>query len=212
MMRLKRGFGCAILPKSRLLAIAIKGGSLALAALALTAYPGWALPGQTVNLTETWIRNNPTLKPGPGDRLAINRLVAPGQRFTFQASVFPISGVVPNQDPRQIRSERFSVSDHANPITVDRLDESLRAIYGQEIFNDYRQATVLLRYPARGARTNPTDNPNLVLRGEVRQGERFAYWQEIAYDRDGTAYLGRMAVFVPEDLPALQAQLAPYRE
>ncbi|MBD2114614.1 hypothetical protein H6F59_22545 [Nodosilinea sp. FACHB-141] len=212
MMRFKRSLGGAIAPKIGSSAIAIKSGSLALAALVLTAHPGWALPGQTVNLTESWIRNNPTLKPAPSDRLAINRLVAPGQRFTFQASVFPISGVSPNQDPRQIRSERFSLSDHANPITVDRLDESLRAIYGQEIFNDYRQATVLLRYPARGSRTNSTDNPNLVLRGEVRQGERFAYWQEIAYDRAGTAYLGRMAVFVKEDLPTLQTQLAPYGE
>ncbi|PZU99490.1 MAG: hypothetical protein DCF32_18645 [Leptolyngbya sp.] len=191
------------------MAIALKGSSLAVAALALIAQPGWSLPGQTVNLTETWIRNNPTLKPRPNERLAINRLVAPGQRFTFQASVFPISGVVPNQDPRQIRSERFSLSDHANPITVDRLDESLRAIYGQEIFNDYRQATVMLRYPARGARPAPTDNLNLVLRGEVREGERFAYWQEIAYDRAGNAYLGRMAVFVKDDLPALQTQLTP---
>lgn len=206
---LKRGFGGAIALKSGPLTIALKNGSLALATLTLIAHPGWALPGQTVNLTESWIRNHPTLKPAPNERLAINRLVAPGQRFTFQASVFPISGVVSGQNPRQIRSERFSLSDHANPITVERLDESLRAIYGQEIFNDYRQATVLLRYPARGARLAPTDNPNLVLRGEVRQGERFAYWQEIAYDRAGTAYLGRMAVFVKDDLPALQAQLDP---
>ncbi|MEA5448921.1 hypothetical protein VB780_10105 [Leptolyngbya sp. CCNP1308] len=205
----KCGFWGAIAPKSGPLTIALRSGALTLAALAMTAHPGWPLPGQTVNLTESWIRNNPTLKPGPNERLAINRLVAPGQRFTFQASVFPISGVAPDQNPRQIRSERFSLSDHANPITVERLDESLRAIYGQEIFNDYRQATVLLRYPARGMRPTPTDNPNLVLRGEVREGERFAYWQEIAYDRAGTAYLGRMAVFVKDDLPALQTQLAP---
>ncbi|MBE9159259.1 hypothetical protein IQ265_20820 [Nodosilinea sp. LEGE 06152] len=186
-----------------------RGLGWAIAALAFTTQPGWALPGQTVTLTESWIRNNPTLKPGPNERLAINRLVAPGQRFTFQASVFPISGVVPNPDRRQIRSERFSLVDHANPIDGDRLDESLRAIYGQEIFNDYRQGSVLLRYPERGRRPAPTDNPNLFLRGEVREGERFAYWQEITYDRAGNAYLGRMAVFLKEDIPALQAQLSP---
>jgi hypothetical protein len=62
-----------------------------------------------------------------------------------------------------------------------------------------------MRYPARGAR--PAPGENLVLRGEVREGDRFAYWQEIAYDRAGTAYLGRMAVFLKDDLPALQAQL-----
>ncbi|PSN13623.1 hypothetical protein C7293_15195 [filamentous cyanobacterium CCT1] len=184
-----------------------RGLGWAIATLAFTAQPGWALPGQTVNLTETWIRNNPTLEPGPNERLTINRLVSPGQRFTFQASVFPVSGVVPIPDRRQIRTERFSLVDYANPIDSDRLDESLRAIYGQEIFNDYRQGTVLQRYPERGRRPAPTDNPNLFLRGEVREGERFAYWQEIAYDRAGNAYLGRMAVFLKADLPALEAQL-----
>lgn len=186
-----------------------RGLGWAIAALTFTAQPGWALPGQTVNLAESWIRNNPTLKPALNERLIINRLVAPGQRFNFQASVFPVGGVVPGPNRRQIRTERFSLVDHANPITVERLDESLRAIYGQEIFNDYRQAEVLLRYPPRGARPAPTDNPNIVLRGEVREGDRFAYWQEITYDRAGNAYLGRMAVFLKEDLPALQAQLNP---
>lgn len=179
----------------------------AMIALALASSPAWAIPGQTVTLAETWIRNNPTLRPAPRERLAINRLVAPGQRFTFQASVFPVSGVSPDENRRQIRTERFSIVDHANPITGDRLDESLRAIYGQDIFNDYRQAAVMFRYPARGAR--PAPGQNVVLQGEVREGDRFAYWQEIAYDRAGTAYLGRMAVFLKDDLPALQAQLEP---
>ncbi|MGF1520274.1 MAG: hypothetical protein ACFCVB_21075 [Nodosilinea sp.] len=173
----------------------------------IAAQPSLAIPGQTATLAETWIRNNPTLRPSPRERLAINRLVAPGQRFTFQASVFSVSGVSPAVNRRQIRTERFSIVDHANPITPERLDESLREIYGQEIFNDYRQAAVLLRYPVRGFR--PAPDENLVLRGEVREGDRFAYWQEIAYDRAGNAYLGRMAVFLKDDLPLLQAQLEP---
>ncbi|WOD38246.1 hypothetical protein [Nodosilinea sp. E11] len=185
----------------------VRSSSLTLAALAIAAQPTWAIPGQTTTLAETWIRNNTTLRPAARERLAINRLIAPGQRFTFQASVFPVSGVSPAIDRRQIRTERFSVVDHANPITPERLDESLRAIYGQEIFNDYRQAAVLLRYPPRGAR--PAPGENVVLRGELREGDRFAYWQEIAYDRAGTAYLGRMAVFLKADLPALEAQLSP---
>ncbi len=184
-----------------------RGFSGAMIALALFTAPAWAIPGQTVTLAETWIRNNPTLRPAPRERLAINRLVAPGQRFTFQSSVFPVGGVSPAENRRQIRTERFSIVDHANSITGDRLDESLRSIYGQEIFNDYRQAAVLMRYPARGAR--PAPGQNVVLRGEVREGDRFAYWQEIAYDRADTAYLGRMAVFLKDDLPALQAQLEP---
>ncbi|TVQ05770.1 MAG: hypothetical protein EA368_18750 [Leptolyngbya sp. DLM2.Bin27] len=184
-----------------------RGASLAIATLALATAPGWAIPGQSVTLAEAWIRNHPTLRPSPGERLAINRLVAPGQRFTFQALIFPVSGVSPAVNRRQIRTERFSIVDHANPITPERLDESLREIYGLEIFNDYRRAAVLLRYPARGFR--PAPDENLVLRGEVREGDRFAYWQEIVYDRAGTAYLGRMAIFIKDDLPLLQAQLEP---
>ncbi|WP_017300157.1 hypothetical protein [Nodosilinea nodulosa] len=185
------------------------GGALTCATFIFAALPACAIPGQTVTLAESWIRNNPTLKPAPNERLTINRLAAPGQRFTFQASVFAVGEAAPAQNRLQIRTERFSLVDYANPITPDRLDESLRAIYGQALFNDYRQAEVLMRYPPRGARTTPTDNPNLVLRGEVREGEQFAYWQEIAYDRAGNAYLGRMAVFLKADLPALQAQLSP---
>lgn len=205
----RRSFGWTFAPKSGSLSFALMAGSLTFATVFLAAHPACAIPGQTVNLAESWIRNNPTLKPGPNERLTINRLAAPGQRFTFQASVFAIGAAAPAQNRLQIRTERFSLSDHANPITPDRLDESLRAIYGQALFNDYRQAEVLMRYPARGARPTPTDHPNLVLRGEVREGEQFAYWQEIVYDRSGTAYLGRMAVFLKSDLPALQAQLNP---
>ena len=199
----------AIAIGNRSLALALKSGSLAIAALALIVQPGWTIPGQTVNLAQAWIRNNPTLKPAANERLTVNRIAAPGQRFTFQASVFAIGNAAPAPDRLEIRTERFSLADHANPITPDRLDESLRAIYGQEIFNDYRQADVIMRYPAREARPDPTDNPNLVLRGEVREGEDFAYWQEIAYGPTGTAYLGRMAVFLKADLPALQTQLNP---
>jgi hypothetical protein len=186
-------------------AIALRGGALVIAALAMATAPAEAIPGQNATLAEAWIRNNPTLRPAANERLSVNRLVAPGQRFTFQASVFPVSGPAPAENRRYVRTERFSIADHANPITADRLDEALRAIYGQEIFNDYRQAAVVLCYPIRGDR--PAPGENLVLRGELREGDRFAYWQEIAYDPAGTAHLGRMAVFLKEDLPALQAQL-----
>lgn len=198
--------------RDRTLASVLKASCLTvatLAALAVAPPPGWAIPGQSVNLATSWIRNNPTLKPGPNERLFVSRVAAPGQRFTFQASVFPVGELVPAPNRQQIRTERFSLVDYANPITPDRLEESLRAIYGQDTFNDYRQAEVLTRYPERGTRPAPTGNPNLFLRGEVREGERFAYWQEITYDRAGTAHLGRMVVFLKADLPALQAQLSP---
>ncbi|NJL47622.1 MAG: hypothetical protein HC929_09230 [Leptolyngbyaceae cyanobacterium SM2_5_2] len=155
---------------------------------------------------EAWIRTNPTLNPSANERLTINRVAAPGQRFTFQASVFPVTGVRPGGNQRLIRTERFTLVDHANDITPDRLEESLRAIYGLPVFNDYRQATRLFGYTNPQA-ASPAD-PGLRLQGQVREGEQLAYWQELAYDQTGNVYLGRMAIFLKEDLPLLRQQLA----
>jgi len=174
--------------------------------LGLAAWPAWALPGQPVSVAETWILTNPTLSPNPNERLTINRVAAPGQRFTFQASVFPVTGVQPGGNQRLIRTERFTLVDHANDITPERLKESLRAIYGLSVFNDYRQATLLFSYTNPQA-VSPSD-PGLRLQGQVREGQQFAYWQELAYDQTGNVYLGRMAVFLKEDLPLLRQQLA----
>ncbi|NJL45235.1 MAG: hypothetical protein HC922_04750 [Leptolyngbyaceae cyanobacterium SM2_3_12] len=120
--------------------------ALALGSLHLTSQPGWALPGQTVSAAEAWIRTNPTLDPAPGERLTIHRRASPAQRFTFQASVFPVTGVSPDFNPRMIRSERFTLVDPINELTPQRLEESLRSIYGVEVFEDYRQAERLFSY------------------------------------------------------------------
>jgi hypothetical protein len=171
------------------------------------AQPSAAIPGQSATVAESWIRNNPTLNPAPNERLSINRTPSPGQRFSFQATLFPVAGTMPADARRTIRTERFTLVDHANAITVDRLEESLRLIYGPQIFNDYRQGEVLFEYPTPQA----GPNPNLTLVGVVRSGERFAYWYELAYGENGTPYLGRMVVFLKEDLPRLQERLVPTR-
>jgi len=183
------------------------GLGIALAAVGSLALPSLAIPGQSVRVAESWIRNNPTLSPAPNERLSINRTPSPGQRFSFQASLFPVAGGMPDNARRIIRTERFTLVDHANDITVDRLEESLRLIYGPQIFNDYRQGQILFEYPTDQA----TENPNLTLVGAVRSGERFAYWYELAYGESGTPYLGRMAVFLKEDLPMLRERLVPTR-
>lgn len=178
---------------------------LALASLGFVLQPGWALPGQTVSAAEAWIRTNPTLDPAPGERLTINRRASPAQRFTFQASVFPVTGVSPDVDQRVIRTERFTLADPVNELTSQRLDESLRAIYGVEVFDDYRRAERLFSYSKPVSQGGAT--PNLVLSGEVREGERFAYWQDLAADPSGQVYLARMTVFLKADLPLLKEQL-----
>jgi hypothetical protein len=181
------------------------GLGLGLGLLGLVPQPGWALPGQPTRIVESWMRTHPTLRPRPHERLTINRVASPGQRFTFQASVFPVTGVSPGTNQRVIRTERFILVDHANDITPERLEESLRVIYGAQVFNDYRQGNLLLSYP--NPQPGPPTSPGLVLQGEVREGEQFAYWQELSYDQEGNAYLGRMAIFLKEDLPLLREQL-----
>ncbi len=183
------------------------GWGIALGIVGLLAQPGLALPGQSIPVAESWIRNNPTLSPAPNERLSLNRTPSPGQRFSFQASLFPVAGAMPTQARRIIRTERFTLVDHANAITVDRLEESLRLIYGPQIFNDYRQGDVLFEYPG----SSSPDRPNLILVGAVRSGERFAYWYELAYGETGTPYLGRMAIFLKEDLPLLRDHLTSSR-
>lgn len=188
--------------------LVIKGRSLglALAVFCLWPVPALAIPGQSIRFAETWIRANPTLQPGPGERFLIQRRSTPAQRFTFEASVFPVTGITENTDATQIRTERFLLVDSINGMTPERLDESLRAIYGVEVFNDYRQAVPVLAYPLPGVAAG-SPNPAVIFQGELREGEQFAYWQELVYDQTGTATSGRMVVFLKEDLPRLTEQL-----
>ncbi|MBD0335171.1 MAG: hypothetical protein ICV62_06765 [Cyanobacteria bacterium Co-bin13] len=167
--------------------------------------PGYALPGEPVRAVEEWIQANPTLRPGPGERLLINRIDTPAQRFGFQASIFPVSGVAPGVNSNLIRTERFSLFDLINGLDGNRMEESLRVIYGTEIYADYRRALPVYSYPSADA--VPLENPNLRQQGEVRQGDRYAYWLELDSDQTGTTYSGRMAIFLKEDLPLLLEQL-----
>jgi hypothetical protein len=185
--------------------LGIPGLGLTLAVLCLSSAPSWAIPGQSLRLAETWIHANPTLNPGPNENFLIQRRITPAHRFTFEASIFPVTGISREGRQSQIRTERFMVVDFINSVTPDRLEESLRAIYGVEIFTDYRQANLLLAYPEPAAVMAP--DTNLILQGELREGEQFAYWQELAYDRTGNATSGRMAVFLKEDAASLREHL-----
>jgi hypothetical protein len=182
------------------------GVSLALLMTGGLARPVWALPGQSVREAEIWMRSNPTLQPGLQNGLMAQRTATPAERFAFAASIFPVGGTSELQHSGNIRTERFMLVDLINPITSERIEESLREIYGLAVFQDYRQATVLFRYPNPEAAGSATVNDPL-LQGEVRAGERFAYWQEIAYNPDGVAQSGQMVVFLNEDLPGLRRRL-----
>lgn len=181
--------------------------------LGLALLPGvaQAVPGQSIDEATAWIQSNPTLQPARGEKLLVRKTATPAQRFTFQALPLQAGRAAPGSGGRAvIRTEELAMFDMLNGLTIPRLEESLRAIYGASIYQDYAQATVIYAYPTLSTRQQATNRgtPLLAqLQGELREGDRFAYWTEITRRPDGYAYMGRLTVFLREDLPKLEAEL-----
>jgi hypothetical protein len=169
-----------------------------------------ALPGQTTDTVAAWINSNPTLRPSIRDGLIVNKSNSPAQRFTFQASVLSPGRITLLKDRVTIRSERMSFYDKINGVTPERLRESLRAIYGPAIYQDFEQARVVYDYPVpQGIDLARRQNRLLeeARRGELRLGERYAYWVEITQTETGKAFNGQLTVFLKEDLDKLTTEL-----
>ncbi|MEO3704268.1 hypothetical protein [Trichormus azollae] len=169
-----------------------------------------ALPGESTEEVTTWIQGHPTLRPRSGEKLFVSKNDTAAQRFTFQASVLAPGKVTFTKDRSTIHTERLSIYDGVNGVTVGRLQESLRVIYGLDIYQDYNRAPVVYYYPnqsainqARLAKTPIRE----ALKGELRVGDRYAYWIEIAKPRDGKALTGQITVFLKSDLDKLEAEL-----
>nr|WP_199327109.1 hypothetical protein [Nostoc sp. FACHB-888] len=169
-----------------------------------------ALPGQSTEEVGTWIKAHPTLRPRSGEQLFVQKTDTAAQRFTFQASVLPPGRVEFSKDRGRIRSERISMYDAINGMTFTRLQESLRVIYGLEIYQDYDHAQVVYQYPsekvvnsARFAKTPIRE----ALKGELRVGDRYVYWVEIAQPKTGKAFTGQMTVLLKTDLDKLEKEL-----
>jgi hypothetical protein len=169
-----------------------------------------ALPGQQTEEVTTWIQAHPTLRPRSGERLFIQKSDTAAQRFTFLASVLPPGKVAFAKDRSIIRSERITMYDAVNGMTFDRFQEALRVIYGLDIYQDFKRGQVLYQYPnqsainsARFAKTPIRE----ALKGELRVGDRYAYWIEVAQPKDGKAFTGQMTVLLKSDLDKLEAEL-----
>lgn len=181
--------------------------------LGLAFLPGMvrAIPGQSIDEVTAWIQSNPTLQPARGEKLLVRKTATPAQRFTFQAIPLQVGRAAPGSGGRAaIRTEELTMFDMINGLTIPRLEESLRAIYGASIYQDYSQADVVYAYPdlsVRGQATNRATPLLAQLQGELREGDRFAYWTEITRRPNGYAYMGRLTVFLREDLPKLEAEL-----
>jgi hypothetical protein len=171
----------------------------------------YALPGQTETQVADWIRANPALKPTSGERLLVKKSDTAARRFQFQASVL-IPGIagIPG-DANVIRSEEISFFDVINGVTRDRLEDSMRSIYGASIMRDYVSAKTVYAYPTEEmiARAKVRNGNTLLiaLQGELREGEQFAYWIETVENASGKANSGRVVVFEREYLPKLEAEL-----
>ncbi len=164
-----------------------------------------AVPGNSAAAVEAWINAHPTLRPGPTERLVVNRAETPARRFRFRATVIPVTGISPDLVlGRLIRTEEASLVDIVDGITANRMEEALRVIYDATIYNDYRRAAVVYRY-SNAATVVGTSG--VLRQGELRQGDRFAYWWELTGNPEGFTTMGKMTVFLIEDLPPLQERL-----
>ncbi|MEO0533130.1 MAG: hypothetical protein AAF215_04605 [Cyanobacteria bacterium P01_A01_bin.123] len=163
--------------------------------------PALALPGQTATQVEAWIQGNATLRPRPGEQLVVHRTDTAARRFTFQASVFPPTGVQGVPLLGKIRSEHFLLVDIIDGVSMTRLEESLRRIYGADVYSDYERAERVMVYPT--AETPPYTNRYLVIQGELLVGDRFGYWVEMTSDTRGRIETGRVTLLLREDVAAL---------
>lgn len=172
--------------------------------------PAQALPGQSTEKVAAWIQAHPTLRPRSGEKLFVSKSDTAAQRFTFQASVLPPGKVTFTKDRSKIRTETMTMYDGINGVTIERLEESLRIIYGMDVYQDYNRAQIIYEYPdqstvnrARLARTPIRE----ALQGELRVGDRFAYWIEIAQPKNSKALSGRVTVLLKSDLEKLESEL-----
>jgi hypothetical protein len=169
-----------------------------------------ALPGQPIADVATWMQSNPTIQPAPGETLLVNRTDSPSRRFSFQASVTAPGRALARDDRGIIRSESISLFDTVYGISQARLEESLGFIYGDAIYRDYETAEPILTFPTPEmlSRAEERNQPLLRLtKGELRQGEQFAYWVELVETPTGRSQAGRMTVLLLEDLPKLVAEI-----
>ncbi|WP_216351313.1 hypothetical protein [Leptolyngbya sp. 'hensonii'] len=187
---------------------------LSLGMLPLLSGRALALPGQTADEVAAWIKGNPTLQGATGEVLVVRRSDTPARRYIFQASVLPPGRIRPTPNSEIIRTEQFSLFDMVNKVTTDRLEESLRILYGLDIYQDYNRARPVLTYPNPAALSQSVNQVRpliAALQGELRVGERYAYWTEIAKSPKGYSYTGQITVLLKEDAGVLEAELRERR-
>jgi len=169
-----------------------------------------ALPGQTVEEAEAWMQAHPTLRALPAERLSIRRSATPASRYTFHGSAFGPGGgsgeslLVRRRsgDRLMVRSEKLTLVDVVRGVDIPYLEDSLRTIYGAEVFADYRRAQSVLVYSPGRAEDRGTER---ALRSHLLEGDLYGYLIEILPNSNGTVHTGAITVMLREDIAAVQA-------
>lgn len=169
-----------------------------------------ALPGQSIQEAEAWMQAHPTLRADPRERLSIRRNDTPARRYTFHGSIYgPGGGAGDSLLVRQrggelvmVRSEKFTLVDSISGVSIERLEDSLRNLYGAEVFADYRRAESVLVYSPGRVEDRGTQR---AIRAQVLEGDLYAYIMEMIPNPDGTVHTGTVSVMLKEDVSALQA-------
>ncbi|MER3432411.1 MAG: hypothetical protein C4288_03035 [Leptolyngbya sp. ERB_1_1] len=176
------------------------------------ATPVHAIPGQTIDEVAAWMQSNSTIRPSQNEKFLVRRANTSAQQLTFNASLMPPGKLTRFAlGGRIIRSETLSLFDMRNGVTLNRLRESVRSIYGFDIAQDFAQSAIVQTYPtaARVQEAVTTQNAQIAAQqGELRRGERFAYWLEVAQADNGRAYSGQLTVFLLDDLEKMRSELA----
>ncbi len=169
-----------------------------------------ALPGQGSDEVLQWMKSNPGIRPSVGEKLTIRRNNGPSQRMSFEASLLAPGRITPLNSSGRIRSETLTLFDMLYGVSEARLEESIRSVYGLEVHRDFQKAQVIYSYPSAIAE-NQAIRANqpiaAALKGELRKGDRYAYWVEILRNREGLNYGGKVVVFLAEDLPKVESEI-----
>ena len=166
-------------------------------ALGLSAGMARAIPGQSADEAAAWILAHPTLRPARGEKFLIRKSDTPARRFVFRVSLLPVGRIAPGGG--DVRAEEISIYDMVNGVTQTHLEEAIRVIYGTTIYQDYAASRRVYNYPSGS------------LIGEIREGDRYAYWIELVRRKNGFADSGRITVFLRGDVPKLQTELKSWQ-
>lgn len=171
-----------------------------------------AIPGQPVDEAKAWMQAHPTLRALPNERLSLRRNNTPSRRYTFHGSIFgPAGGSGQtllerglDSGPMIVRSEKFTLVDLISGVSVSKLEDALRMLYGAQVFADYRRSESVLVYsPGRVEDRGTARSP----RAQLSEGELYAYIVEVIPNVDGTIQTGTVTVMLKEDIPLLKAAL-----